>query len=142
MSWIVETLLRDREKIRSDHDITNDEFLDLMLIESAINELSRKGLLTESEVVIINEVGDGSSLADIGKRVNLSGDTVARRMKRVCDLVAYKLGGEFTNEGYLDRLNKLYDVDAEQLGVLASFMQSKYKRTIPRHIRGEQKNEM
>ena len=134
MSWIVETLLRNREKIRSDIDITSDEYLDLLMVESAVNSLYKLGAITEKDIILMDTLADGKSLKDAGKCLGKTGSTIGRKVGDICSLIAYKLGGTFTDEGYLDEMASAHNLTEDQIDILRAYMVSKYKHTISRNV--------
>lgn len=134
MSWIVETLLRNREKIRSNVDMKSDEYLDLLMVESAVASLCKLGVITEEDIILLDTLADGRSLKDAGKVIDKTGSTVGAKVGYLCNLIAFKLGGMFTDEGYLEELADTHELTEEQVEVLRSHMASKYKHMIPRSL--------
>lgn len=135
MSWIVETLLRNRIKIRSKIDMSSDEYLDLLMVESAVRRLHENGVITDSDILLLDEIADGKSLKDVGEVIGKTGSTVGRKVGDLCEQISFVLGGTFTDEGYLEAMSENHHLDEHQIDVLRSYMSSKYKHTVPRSIK-------
>ena len=125
MSWIVESLLNDREKIRVKADIESDEFNDLMLVEKAVNTLKQEGKLSNEELAIID-------MEKPEQPLSLEKRTLRKRREAICDRIAYYLGGYFTEEGYLNYIQKKYKFSEERISALREFMKSEYRHKIMR----------
>ncbi len=125
MSWIVESLLNDRERIRETGDIESEEFNDLMLVEMAIKTLKESGKLTEEDLQVIYQLGF----------INLSTTekyTLSKKRVRLCERIAYYMGDYFTDEGYLNHIQIKYKFSPEQMDALNKFIKSEYKHKIIR----------
>ena len=130
MSWIVQSYLNSRDTIRSNADINSDSFNDLIIIEKAIETLQKMGALTEDDLYVIGITVDGYNKIDKPTRVERH--TLAKRRAIVCDRIAYYLGGYFTDEGYLDYIQKKYKFDADKMTALRAFIKSRNKHRIIR----------
>lgn len=138
MSWIVESLLNKRDEIREKGDIESDEFNDLIIIERAIGELKRQGLLSPSDMKIIEEFNMG--LSEVVP--HMASKSLSKKRIDVCDRIAYYLGGYFTDEGYLDYMRRKYNLSEESIDILWKFIRSKYKHKVMRNpIYGKPDNE-
>ena len=140
MSWIVETLLRNRGKIRSNIDITSDEYSDLLMVESAVTSLYKAGAITDDDIDLMDALADGGSLKDVGAILNKAGETVGRKVGYLCNLIAYKLGGNFTDDGYLQEMAETHKLSVDDVEILRSHMGSKYKHTISRNVDKKQES--
>lgn len=152
MSWIVQNLWSNRERIKNksrrdngiaynfallyggnvelDEDsvgyddpfIESDEFNDLMMIEKAVDELKELSLLSEEDLQVLYSSGQG-----IYTEGNKQRKTQARHFYFVCERIAYYLGGYFTDDGYLHYLAKKYKLTSKQVQLARAYMSSKFK---------------
>ena len=142
MSWIVQSLLNKRSEIRAQSDINSDEFNDLMVIERAIKELHNKGLLTSYEMAILKHVSDGNSAWRASETLGKDRDTVGKDYQRLCERVAFYLGGYFTNDGYIDYMTQKYKLNEEQVETMRAYINSRYKNKLLRSpLKTEKDNE-
>ena len=132
MSWLVETLLLNREKIRSKSDIESDEFHDLLLVESKITYLLEIGNIDAFELSIINFVISNKPYTELEKVLSISRNTIARYFRKICDKVSYALGGYYTDEGYLNYIKGNRKLTDEQVEKMRKHMDSRYRHTIRR----------
>lgn len=133
MSWIVQTLLRDSVNIRSKSEIESDSFTDLLFLEKKIDELFDKGVITDEELELIGYFSGntklGNELAYTDRRI------VQRKFVALCAKIAYYLGGGFTDEGYLDYIQKKYNLNEEEVETLRTYMKGKYRHRLSRKIK-------
>ena len=133
MSWIVQTLLRDRYKIKQNPDFDSDEYLDILLIESKISSLRKEGVLSQRDLNILYGISDGMALKDLGKLIGKTDNTVYKYFVSLCGVIGYSLGDQFTDEGYLEMMREKYDLSPEQLIVMQNYMNSKHKYRLVRN---------
>ncbi len=154
MSWYVESILKSSYTIRSSiaempeliyrpisivsmdnfdthpsysFEFDSDSYNDLLIIESTINELCDNGQISESELLIIYLVGDGSSFSAIESKIDLARVTITKIFTEVCDRISYTLGGIFTDDGYLDYMKNKYNLTDEQIDKAREYIKSKYR---------------
>lgn len=130
MSWIVESLLNNRDRIREDGDIESDEFNDLLIIEKMIKKLQGGGRLSEIDVEIL--FSPVSSDYKVDERSESEKKVFYQKKTKLCQKLAYYLGGYFTDDGYLDYMQKKHKLSDMQIENLKKFMKSKYKNKIMR----------
>lgn len=162
MSWIVETLLMNRHEIRSNlmqtepislgwgtanvvsyedleeadksysMDFESEEYWNLLTIEKKIKEMFESGLLTEFEIRILDSIAEEKALTDLETVHKLSRQTISKHYSRVCAKIAYALGGEFTDDGYLEYMRRKHNLTNEQVEKMIEHIESKYKHRIRR----------
>ena len=154
MSWIVQSLWNNRERIKNgtrrdisilytfatacspsqldedrdgyeDPSIEGDEFNDLLVIEKAVNELKELNLLSEQDIDIL--YGDREY-----HKTKMNRDTHTKQYSLVCNRIAYYLGGYFTDEGYIQYLTRKYRLTEEQQETARLYMNSKFKNKVLR----------
>ncbi len=132
MSWIVETLLRNRETIKSDMDIESDAYNDLLFIEKKISELYEKGFLSDFDVLILKSVGGGGSLTALERVLNKNRITISKTFTQLCERLSYFLGGYFTDDGFLEDVKSRYRLSEEEVEILANYTKSKFRHKLIR----------
>lgn len=123
MSWIVASLLNDRERIKSEGDLDSDDFNDLLLIEKAIETLAREKRLSKDELIIIGFLHG---------TVEMERHVIAKKRQQICQRIGYYLGDYFTDEGYLDYMQIKHNLTDEQVETLRKYINSKYKHKVAR----------
>lgn len=130
MSWIIQSLLNDKNFIKETQDISSDEFNDLLLVEKAISDLRTNGVLDDEDLgVIADMTGDTPGFDDKQKSQK---ETETKKYVVICDRIAYYMGGYFTNDGYLSYMKRKYCLSDEQVQVLQNYIKSPFKHKIVR----------
>lgn len=137
MSWIVQTLLNNRNIIKSrildNFDVYSDEYNDLITIEKAIESLVGMGKISSKEMDILTMTGSGETVSMIAAREKGKRDwSLSRKYEDVCNRIAFYLGGYFTDEGYLDHMKTKYNLTESAIDALRQYMSSKLKHKIKR----------
>lgn len=122
MSWIIQSLLNNRDRIKETGDIESDDFNDLLVIEKAIKELVEKGLLTSYDLDVI---GMGTPIIASTHNEKY---TLNKKKSIICTRIGYYLGGYFTDEGYLNYIAQKHNLNTEQLAALRTYIASEYKQ--------------
>ncbi len=131
MSWIIQSLLNERNQIREKADISSDQYNDLIVIEKGIEEMTEKHLLTEKELETIKEASD--SVAELGKKPNYYQTRgLNKKYKEVCERLAEYLGDYFTDEGYVEYMRDKYKLTDVQVETLQNYMKSSYRHKLAR----------
>jgi len=130
--WYVEYLLLNREKIKLTSDFESEEYLDLLTVEKALNNLIRADLISDSELAVLDLV---INLDDFGTKSTSSfvpnrSDFMFKIFGRTCDRVAEVLGGAFTDAGFIEKLRIKYNLNDQQTKRLEKFMRSEYRFAI------------
>ena len=133
MSYVVETLLLNKDLIRADvEDLENDEFNNLLQVESQIDSMIRDGLLSVDDRKILYCVLDSPTFEIAAQMAGHHRIFIAEKFKSICDRIGYMLGGIFTDEGYLDYLRKEYGLSEEQLEKAIKYMSSQFRYKVPK----------
>lgn len=133
MSWIVESLIRDRWKFKENPDIDSDSYNNILVIERAIKELLEDKLITSLEVQILNIVSEGYTLSDAESILGTSRETISKIFIATCVKIAYYLGGEFTDEGLIEYMESQYNLTGKQIEKLRRFMHGRFKHKLARN---------
>ncbi len=129
MSWIIQTLLNNREMIKEEANIASEEYNDLLMIEKAIETLFEKKRLTDEDLVILG-VKSGNPISEMTRNEKA---TFYKKYAQLCDRLAYYLGGCFTDDGYLNDVQNKYKLDSNQMDLLQKYIKSEYKHKIMRN---------
>ena len=132
MSWIVESLLRNKVSIKTKQDIEADDYNDLLVIEKKITELQNEGFLSDVDMYILELVSDGRSLKELEEQIGKSRVTISRAFVQICDRIAYFLGGYFTDDGFLQSMKDNYRLGDEDMDKIKEHIESKYKHKLIR----------
>ena len=133
MSWLVETLLINRDTIRSAYEMDSDYYLSLLTVEQRLDELVKKGNINSFEAGLINFVLSGLSFTKLGKVLGMSRSTISKHFTLACGKISYSLGGEFTDEGYIQFMKDKYKLSSKQCEILKSYMTSHLRHKLRRH---------
>lgn len=133
MSWIVQSLLRNKIEIRSRLDIESDEYADLLVVEKKISDLHTEGFLSDMDIYIIDLVSDGRPIRELEKAIDKSRITISRVFIQICERVAYFLGGYFTDEGFIENMSLNYRLSASDIDSLRLYINGKFKHKLMRN---------
>lgn len=128
--WYVEYLLLFGDAIRSEGQIESDIYDDLMSVELALKSLVANEELDSKDIQIINTVTTCKSIREASRNMGYPVMTVARRFTKVCKLIANRLGGIFTDEGYLQNIAEKYSLCPEQIEILRQYMKSNVRQEL------------
>jgi hypothetical protein len=92
MSWIVETLLLNREKIRSSHNLEDDYYNNLLILEKKVEEMVNDCAFSDIELIILHFLLNKSITNNLYK---------TKDFKSLCNKIAKYSGGFFTDDGYV-----------------------------------------
>lgn len=132
MSWIVARLLMETPQIKAVHDFDADDYNNLLIIEKKIDDMLANHLFSKQEVNILNLIREGYLFGDIESQIGLGRDTVSKIYKNICERIAFSLGGEFTNEGFIKEVSRKNNLSPEEQEKLARFMDSNLKHKVLR----------
>lgn len=132
MSWIVQRLLMDSPRIRETHDMDSDEYNDLLIIEKKINDMKKRSLITPVESTILSYIVQGYLLDDIENFCGISRETISKIFKSLCEKISYSIGGEFTDDGYIEEIAKRNRLTDQEQDILKNFMSSKLRHKVMR----------
>jgi hypothetical protein len=112
--------------------LINDEFNDLILIEKAIDELTKSNVFDDLDLKILEYVKDGDISFTGEHRLKKYRKNLVEKFEALCERIAFYMGDYFTNEGYIDYMVQKYSLTAEQEKTLRNYIQSRYKHTLMR----------
>lgn len=138
MSWIIQSLLNNKNFIHEKGDIDSDEYNDLLIVEKKIKELTAKNLLSSEDLYIIDEMS--GDIPGFESKPKSQKETEYKKYFSICNRIAYYMGGYFTDDGYLEHMKRKHKLNDEQVDILRVFINSKYKHKIVRKGRYDVKS--
>jgi hypothetical protein len=147
MSWIVERLLMDRHSIRENYTVDrgklnqetgdiysksyfSETFDKLIFLEQKIEQLYNKKHLSDKEIEVIKKVQENKPFIQISKEMNLSRSTITTIFRNACRRVAYHLGGYYTDEGFLDHMKSVYNLNDREIQLVEEKINSRFRHSI------------
>ena len=130
MSWYISTLLKDSRRIRQTSDIESDEFNDLIIVEKQIEVLHKKGAISEKEMKIIDAMKTNRSSYDLSRELKINRGVIYKIFNSITERLAYYLGDEFTDIGYISYMTTKYNLTEKEITKLVKYMHGKYKYSI------------
>jgi hypothetical protein len=103
-------------------DLTGNDYNNLLILEKNICELYKAGNITDREIQLIDKVATGKSFRELEKQDTLARHSLAKIFHTVCEKLAFILGGEFTDEGYLEYLKTKHNLDEGQVELAREYM--------------------
>jgi len=160
MSWYVQQLIRNCDKIRSSIntspevyfdgvvpevvciengeeenieplyeqypyfvDYEDGSFQDLLLLEKTIQDLYNNKKISVLEHLIIMLYSKDTPMEDMIKQTGiLSKLTIMKIFSKVCDRIGFILGGEFTDEGLIDKLSREHNLTEDQVQKVRDYL--------------------
>ena len=133
MSWLVETLLLSRDQIKSSSELDSEDYLNLVIVEQKFKELLETKNINTFESAIVNYVLSGLSFTKLSEILGIDGSTISKHFRATCSKISYSLGGEFTDEGYIQFMKDKYKLTSKHCEELKSYMESHLRHKIRRH---------
>jgi hypothetical protein len=118
--------------IKETHNFESDDYNNLLIIEKKITGMMEKQMFSMQEVHILTLIREGYLFGDIESQIGLGRDTVSKIYKGICERIAFSLGGEFTNDGFIREVSKKNHLSPEEQAKLARFMESNLKHKVLR----------
>jgi len=144
MSWYVRELLINSEQIRSAvikmaeyqesldyddsfpsyhyYDYDENTYLDLLTVEQKYKELLEDNFITCEENKIVLSMLTNKRISQIERDNKISHQTLIKKFNEVCNRVAFHLGENFTDEGYISYLTEKYNFNIEEVKKLREYI--------------------
>ncbi len=103
MSKIVEEYVKALYSIVDAGNIESDQFNNALSIQETIKILYEKGNISEFDVRVLNGIATGFNFSEIATLLIADRKRVSDSFKKTCGKVAFVLGGEFTDTGFMYR---------------------------------------
>ena len=105
----------DRHLINDDNSFDDDNYNDLLSVEMAIERLKELGLISDFELDVLSLVSSGATFNYITKTLSITNPTLRKIFKKLCDKIAFYLGDYFTDDGYIDYMQKKYNLNDDEV---------------------------
>ena len=137
MSWYCQHLLMNSEILHAQPDFEDDEYNNLLVVESKVNFLVENGLIQKQELDVLNLLTSGKRFKDIEGILNLNRVTISKVFREVCKKISFSLGGVFTDDGYINYMVEKYKLNSDEAEKLEKYIQSNLKHKIIRSATNE-----
>lgn len=121
MSQIVEEYIRQLHFILDEGDIESDQFNNALSIKDTIEKLYKNGQITMFDVQILNGVAGGYNFSDMALILCADRKRISDTFKRTCNKIAYTLGDEFTDIGFMYNVAAKYAIGEKKERELKEF---------------------
>jgi hypothetical protein len=139
MSWYVQQLIRTsiqlRDRIHSvsyenfeqieEVDLEDFDYNNLLLVEEAVQKLLCIRQFTKRDLAIVGAVSSGKSFPQLEKELGKTRITLGVTFQRICNRLAFHLGGYFTDSGYMEYLKHKYKLDNQKLNSIKVYIESR-----------------
>lgn len=115
MSWIIGEYIRQYAYLKERADISNDSYNNAIIIEMTIERMIKDNLLSEQENNIIWCVSAGYSYSEIARLLGIHRLTVSNIFKGVTDRISYIIGGELTDEAFIERVQGMEPLSEDDI---------------------------
>ena len=116
MSLIVETLLLNKEKIKSTHDLEDDYYNNLLILEKKIEEMINDCVFSDIELIIVHFLLNRTITNNLYK---------TKDFRILCDKIAAYSGGFFTDDGYIHYVVDKHRFNHEQEKQIRNYIKSR-----------------
>ena len=140
MSWYVENLFRNSTSIRegimeSSNAISilnteSDLYMDLLSVESTFKKLCDQNLVKFFDKRIVEFLSSGLSIEEVAEKVGVARTTIVKKFSTVCSRIAFVLGDNFSDLGYINYMKEKYKLTDEEVDRALEFMKSSSRRVI------------
>jgi hypothetical protein len=113
-------------------DVDSDEYNNLIVLESKIGQLKDNNLLSEYDVYLIKLLADGRTLKELEDELGKTRLTISRDFIKLCNRIAYSLGGYFTEDGFIDNMKENYKLTEDEIERVKEFMRGRFKHKLIR----------
>jgi hypothetical protein len=139
MSWYVQQLIRTstqlRDRIHSTRvedfeqveevDLEDFDYNNLLLVEDAIDKLLCARQLSIRDLAIVVAVSSSKSFPQLERELGKTRITLGLSFQKICERLAFHLGGYFTDNGYLEYLKHKYKLDDARVNSVKVYIESR-----------------
>ena len=123
MAWKIITLLTNSIIIKESPDLEDDNFNDLLVLETAIEHLKQIGSLTELEYKVLNTLKEKANIIDVSKELKISKFLTFNTLSSGAKKLEFYLAGSFSDDGMLDSLIEKEHLSEDQVKTLKTFLE-------------------
>jgi hypothetical protein len=121
MSKIVEEYIKSLYYIIDAGDIESDQFNNALSIEETIKTLHKRGNVSDFDVKVLNGIATGFNFSEIATLLIADRKRVSDSFKKSCGKIAFVLGDEFTNTGFMYRVAARHAIGERKERALKEF---------------------
>ncbi|KKN54325.1 hypothetical protein LCGC14_0593030 [marine sediment metagenome] len=121
MSQIVEGYVRELHFILDAGNIESDQFNNALSVKMTIEKLHENDQISLFDAQVLSGVANGFSFSEIALILVADRKRVSNSFKQTCSKIAYKLGDEFTDTGFMYRIAARHAVGAKRENELKEF---------------------
>lgn len=103
MSLLVEEYIRQLVVILDDGDIESDSYSNALSIKMVIEKLYKTKNISDFDLRVLELITNGYGYSEIAEMLGVDRKKVTAVFKKLCERIAFILGEEFTNSGFLSR---------------------------------------
>lgn len=103
MSRLVEEYLRELVVILDEGDIESDSYNNALSIKMVIEKLYKAKNITNFDLNVIELISNGYGYSEIAEMLGVDRKKVTAVFKKLCERIAFILGEEFTNSGFMSK---------------------------------------
>lgn len=118
MSWIIGEYIRQLPYIKERADINSETYNNAIMIEKTLDDMLKRGLITQEENDVIWSVSAGYSYSEIARLLGIHRLTVSHIFKQVTDRISYILGGELTDIAFIERIQTIEPLSEKDISRL------------------------
>lgn len=115
--------LYERIDILTVPNYEDDVYNDLLILEKKIKEMKDARLLESKDIKILLGISKGFSFDDVGQKVGMDRKSIRLRFRRICDTVAFYIGGIYTDDGFVEYAREKYNLKQEQVEKLSKIIE-------------------
>lgn len=104
MSQIVQEYVKSLHLILDSGDIESDQFNNALSVKMTIERLYENNQISLFDAQVLNGVASGFSFSEIALMLVADRKRVSNSFKQTCNKIAYTLGDEFTDTGFMYRV--------------------------------------
>lgn len=101
MSHLVEEYVRNLHTILEKGDIEGDCYNNALSIKNLVEKQFDSGHISQFDVDVLKSISKGFSYFEVAQILNADRKRVADSFKKSCSKVAFLLGGDFTDIGFM-----------------------------------------
>ena len=121
MSKIVEEYIKSLYRILDAGDIESDQFNNALSIQTTIKKLQGRGNLKNFDVQVLNGIASGFNFSEIAILLIADRKRVRNSFRKTCQKIAFVLGDEFTDTGFIYRIAARHAIGAKREKALKDF---------------------
>jgi predicted metalloprotease with PDZ domain len=101
MSHLVEEYVRNLHTILEKGDIEGECYNNALSIKNLVEKEHNSGRISRFDLDVLGSISRGFSYFEVAQSLNADRKRVADSFKKTCSKVAFLLGGDFTDAGFM-----------------------------------------